>query len=228
MAESQPVAATQHVVGVGDVPGDDLDPQVDERTGVGPVPGQGPDGVAPLEQELADVGPGQPGGAGDEDGLAHPSGCPTSAVSAIGRVHLVRVEGDDRGVGPEGVERVDEPVGAHGGGAGEAQLDDLGRGEDLAESAVGLVVDGVVVGRQEVEELDGQPLLVGEVRRRRANQAGHVLVGDRVVLAGLHAGLALAQLGAPDPDELEDPSTEEAVAPQALRAMLVWMIWAVR
>ena len=42
-------------------------------------------------------------------------------------------------------------------------------------------------------------------------QAGHVLVGDGVVLAGLHAGLALAQLGAPDPDELEDPPSEQAL-----------------
>ena len=30
------------------------------------------------------------------------------------------------------------------------------------QATVGLVVDGVVVGRQEVEEFDGQPLLVGE------------------------------------------------------------------
>jgi len=59
---------------------------------------------------------------------------------------------------------VDEPVGTHRGGTGEAQLDDLRRGEDLTEAAVGLVVDGVVVGRQEVEEFDGQPLLIGESR----------------------------------------------------------------
>ena len=37
--------------------------------------GQGPDGVAPLDQELADVGTGQSGGAGDEDRLAHAGVC---------------------------------------------------------------------------------------------------------------------------------------------------------
>jgi len=41
---------------------------------------------------------------------------------------------------------VDEAVGAHGRGTGEAQLDDLGGREHLTQSAVGLVVDGVVIG----------------------------------------------------------------------------------
>ena len=38
-------------------------------------PGQGPDVVAALDQELADVGAGQSGGAGDEDRLAHADAC---------------------------------------------------------------------------------------------------------------------------------------------------------
>ena len=61
--------------------------------------------------------------------------------------------GDDRRARPEDVEGVDEAVQAHGVGAGEAELDDLGGGEDLAELPVDLVVDGVVVGREQVEEL---------------------------------------------------------------------------
>ncbi len=75
MAASLPVAAREDVAGVGDVPGDDVDPQLDQGIGVGPGPGQGPDVVAPFDQELADVGPGQPGGAGDEDRLAHAVAC---------------------------------------------------------------------------------------------------------------------------------------------------------
>ena len=61
--------APEDVVGVGDVAGHDLDPQVGQRSGVGSGPGQGPDVVAPLDEELADVGAGQSGGAGDEDRL---------------------------------------------------------------------------------------------------------------------------------------------------------------
>ncbi len=76
MAESHPGGRTQHVVRIGDVPGHDVDPQVDERAGVGPGAGQGPDGVAPFDEELGDVGPGQTGSAGDEDGLAHLLGPP--------------------------------------------------------------------------------------------------------------------------------------------------------
>ena len=83
----------------------------------------------------------------------------------------------------------------------------------LPELAVDLVVDGVVVGREQVEELHGQALLLGQLRAARGDQAGHVLVGDRVVLAGLHARLALAQLGAADPDQLDDPRSEEALLP---------------
>ena len=59
---------------------------------------------------------------------------------------------------------------AHRVGAGEAQLDDLRRREDLAELAVDLVVDGVVVGREQVEELDGEPLLLGQVAVARARR----------------------------------------------------------
>ena len=54
------------------------------------------------------------------------------------------------------------------------------------------------------------------------DQAGHVLVGDGVVLARLHAGLALAQLGAADADQLEDAAARAGVCwPQTLRAALV-------
>ena len=46
------------------------------------------------------------------------------------------------------------------------ELDDLRRREDLAQLAVDLVVDGVVVGREQVEELDGQALLLGQAPSR--------------------------------------------------------------
>jgi 3-oxoacyl-[acyl-carrier protein] reductase len=126
-----------------------------------------------------------------------------------GRVDLIRAERDDRGALSEYVERMDEAVQAHGAGTGKAQLDDLRGREVLAEPPVDLVIDGVVIGREEIEELDGQPLLLVEVAPARSDEAGHVLVGDGVVLPRLHAGLALAQLGAPDPQQLEDPATEQ-------------------
>ena len=60
------------------------------------------------------------------------------------------------------------------------------------------------------------------------HEAGHVLVGDGVVLARLHARLALAQLRAADADELEDAAAEQALLPHHVRAVLVMSIWAVR
>ncbi len=63
------------VVGVGDVAGHHLDPQGRERTGVGSGSGERTDAVASFDQKLADVGAGQSGGTGDEDGLAHAGAC---------------------------------------------------------------------------------------------------------------------------------------------------------
>jgi hypothetical protein len=68
------------IIGIGDVTGDDLDPEGRQRIGVRTRAGEGPHGVAPLDQELADIGSGQAGGAGDEDRLAHAGAC--SAASA--------------------------------------------------------------------------------------------------------------------------------------------------
>ena len=81
----------------------------------------------------------------------------------MARVDLVGAVGDDRLARAEHVERVDEAVQAHGVRTGEPELDDLRRREVLAELPVELVVDGVVVGREQVEELHGQPLLLGQV-----------------------------------------------------------------
>ena len=59
-----------------------------------------------------------------------------------------------------------------------------------------------------------QAFLVGELVPVAIEQARDVLVGDRVVLARLHARLALAELRAADADELEDaPAEERALAP---------------
>ena len=75
MAASAPVAARRTSSASVMSPVTTSTPRADERSGVGPGPGQGPDVVAPLDEELADVGAGQPGGAGDEDRLAHAGAC---------------------------------------------------------------------------------------------------------------------------------------------------------
>ena len=90
-----------------------------------------------------------------------------------------------------------------------AELDDLGGGEDLGQLAVEVGVDRVVVGGEQVEEPDRHPLLGVEVEPVVADEAGDVLVGDGVVLAGLHARLALAELGTADPQQLEDAPAEQ-------------------
>ena len=98
-------------------------------------------------------------------------------------VDLVGRERDDRRVGAEDLERVDEAVQTDRLGAREAELDDLRGGEDLRELTVEVGVDRVVVGRQQVHEPHRHPLLLGEVAAVHVEQARDVLVGDRVVLA---------------------------------------------
>ena len=56
-----------------------------------------------------------------------------------------------------------------------------------------------------------QAFLLGQVGAPGCDQTGNVFIGNGVVLARLHARLAFAELGAADPDELEDPATEEAL-----------------
>ena len=100
----------------------------------------------------------------------------------------------------------------HGVGAGEPQLDDLRRGEVLAQLAIGLVVDGVVVGREEVEEFHGKPLLLRQLAAvARRNEAGDVLVRDGVVLPRLAAGLALPELRTADAQQLGNTAAEQGV-----------------
>ena len=116
--------------------------------------------------------------------------------SGLARVDLVGAVGDHGLARAVQVQRVQEAVQSHGVGTGEPQLHDLRRGEELAELAIGLVVDGVVVGREEVEELHGQPLLLRQVAAvARSDEAGDILVRDGVVLPRLAAGLALARAG---------------------------------
>lgn len=43
----------------------------------------------------------------------------------------------------------------------------------------------------------------------RREQAGDILVGDRVVLARLATGFAFAELGAADAQQLQDPAAEQ-------------------
>ncbi len=74
-----PRCSPPDVVGGGDVAGHDLGTQGDEGLRVSRRAGEGAHPVAPLHQELADVGTGQAGRAGDEDGLAHVESCGASA-----------------------------------------------------------------------------------------------------------------------------------------------------
>ena len=84
----------------------------------------------------------------------------------MGGVDLAGVVGDHRRAVSEDIERVDETMEAHRVGTGEAELDDLSRSEDSAELAVDLVVDGVVVRREKIQELDRQALRIRQLRAR--------------------------------------------------------------
>lgn len=71
------------VAGRGDVARHDLDPQGDEWLRVSGRTSQGTHAVATLDEELADVGTGQPGGPGDEDRLAHVDICGGTSAYAL-------------------------------------------------------------------------------------------------------------------------------------------------
>ena len=71
----------QDGLGIRHVTGDDVDAERGQRRGVRARPGQRADGVTPLDEELADVGAGQPRGAGHQDRLGH--GYEWSAGSSI-------------------------------------------------------------------------------------------------------------------------------------------------
>ena len=64
-----PLAAATHVVGVGDVALDQLDADGSECRRLVGVADERPDIVAALDELLADVGAGEAGSAGDEDGI---------------------------------------------------------------------------------------------------------------------------------------------------------------
>ena len=100
----------------------------------------------------------------------------------------------------------------HGIGTGESQLDDLRRREDLTELAIRLVINGVVVGREQVEEFHGQPLLLRQLSAvARCNEARHIIVRNGVVLPRLAAGLALSELRATDAQQFGDSASEQGV-----------------
>ena len=67
------------VVCGGDIAGHDLGAQCNERPAVSRRTGEGAHPVAPLDQQLADVGTGQAGRSGDKDGLSHVESCGASA-----------------------------------------------------------------------------------------------------------------------------------------------------
>src|SRR5262245_21395725 len=101
-----------------------------------------------------------------EVGLRRPLDAPLDpGVDLVGRIAKNGLGG------PEDVEGVDEAVHTHRLGAAESELDDLGDREHLAELPVELGIDRMVVGRQEVEELDGHSLLVGQVAGIDVEQA---------------------------------------------------------
>src|SRR5262249_52626908 len=84
---------------------------------------------------------------------------PSLLVVEVGRRVAVDVKG------------VDEPVASHHPGTGEPELDDLRGGEVLTQPLVELIVHGVVVGGEQVEEFDGHLLLSGERAVTRREQA---------------------------------------------------------
>ena len=94
-------------------------------------------------------------------------------------------------------------------GASEPELNYLGSGEHLSELPVEVGIHGVVIRGEEVEKPDGQPLLGIEVASVVADEADDIILGDRIVLARLHAGLTFAELGAADPEKFQDASTQE-------------------
>ena len=61
----------QHGLGFGHVAGDDVDAERSQRCGVRALPGERADRVAPLHEQLADVGAGESCGAGHQDRLGH-------------------------------------------------------------------------------------------------------------------------------------------------------------
>ena len=71
MAESHPLGGPQDRFGITDVAADDLDPELLQRRGVRRLPGESAHAVTALDQLPANVGAGQPGGSGHQDGLAH-------------------------------------------------------------------------------------------------------------------------------------------------------------
>ena len=66
-----PRGRAKHVIGVADIALDQFDADPGERGGLVRVTHQGPDMVAALDQLLADVAAGLPGGTGDEDRAGH-------------------------------------------------------------------------------------------------------------------------------------------------------------
>ena len=81
---------------------------------------------------------------------------------APGGSHLRPVERDHRLALAIGIERVDEAVRADHVPAGLPQLDDLGRGEDLRQPAIGGIVDAVVkhfeTAKAKGDKVAGQPI----------------------------------------------------------------------
>jgi hypothetical protein len=102
-----------------------------------------------------------------------------------------------------------ETVKTHHLGAGETELNDLRSGEHLSELPVKVGIDGVVICGEEVEKPDRQPLLGIEVASVAADEAGDIIVGDRIVFARLHTGVTFAELGAADPEKFQDASAQE-------------------
>jgi hypothetical protein len=102
-----------------------------------------------------------------------------------------------------------EAVKTHHLGASEPEFNYLGSAEHLSELPVEISIDGVVICGEEVEKPDRQPLLGIQVTSVTADQAGDIILGDRIVLARLHARLTFAELGAADPEKFQDATAQE-------------------
>ncbi len=83
MAESAPRAARTTASASVTSPVTTSTPSAVSGCGIRGLPGQGADVVAPLREQLADVGAGQPGGAGHQDRLGHAEACTAGSGMAL-------------------------------------------------------------------------------------------------------------------------------------------------
>ncbi len=90
------------------------------------------------------------------------------------------------------------------------QLNDLGGGEVLSETAIQVIADAVVVGRQQIQKFERETLTIAQLlTQQRVGQAGHGLFGRTFDLARSHAGFAPAQLCTANTQQFEQLAIQQ-------------------